>query len=112
ILFFFFFQAEDGIRDFHVTGVQTCALPISVRVMMPASRDLMARLTYVGTVTRERSITVRAQIPGVVDQLSAVEGEVIQRGALLEIGRASCRERRWRPEVGGAERKNKKAGDE
>src|SRR5207302_4024084 len=28
-LFFFFFQAEDGIRDFHVTGVQTCALPIS-----------------------------------------------------------------------------------
>src|SRR5215475_14222852 len=28
LLFFFFFQAEDGIRDFHVTGVQTCALPI------------------------------------------------------------------------------------
>src|SRR5690625_6858400 len=26
---FFFFQAEDGIRDGHVTGVQTCALPIS-----------------------------------------------------------------------------------
>src|SRR5439155_17569398 len=28
ILQFFFFQAEDGIRDGHVTGVQTCALPI------------------------------------------------------------------------------------
>src|SRR5690606_11746018 len=28
IFIFFFFQAEDGIRDFHVTGVQTCALPI------------------------------------------------------------------------------------
>src|SRR5256884_5533306 len=28
-LFFFFFQAEDGIRDVAVTGVQTCALPIS-----------------------------------------------------------------------------------
>src|SRR5438874_8015196 len=28
--FFFFFQAEDGIRDLYVTGVQTCALPISV----------------------------------------------------------------------------------
>src|SRR5438874_4328861 len=27
--FFFFFQAEDGIRDLYVTGVQTCALPIS-----------------------------------------------------------------------------------
>src|SRR5690625_4978340 len=28
IAYFFFFQAEDGIRDGHVTGVQTCALPI------------------------------------------------------------------------------------
>src|SRR5256885_5402122 len=29
-LSFFFFQAEDGIRDYKVTGVQTCALPILV----------------------------------------------------------------------------------
>src|SRR5436189_672940 len=29
VVFFFFFQAEDGIRDTSVTGVQTCALPIS-----------------------------------------------------------------------------------
>src|SRR6266496_5384732 len=29
MFFFFFFQAEDGIRDLYVTGVQTCALPIS-----------------------------------------------------------------------------------
>src|SRR5256885_4936316 len=28
VFFFFFFQAEDGIRDYKVTGVQTCALPI------------------------------------------------------------------------------------
>src|SRR5690606_39997732 len=33
---FFFFQAEDGIRDFHVTGVQTCALPIC---LAPCARD-------------------------------------------------------------------------
>src|SRR2546430_10285315 len=33
---FFFFQAEDGIRDLTVTGVQTCALPISA-----ASRGLL-----------------------------------------------------------------------
>src|SRR5205823_11600264 len=32
----FFFQAEDGIRDKLVTGVQTCALPISLSVEMPA----------------------------------------------------------------------------
>src|SRR5256885_8356805 len=29
LFYFFFFQAEDGIRDYKVTGVQTCALPIS-----------------------------------------------------------------------------------
>src|SRR5947209_15871254 len=33
IFFFFFFQAEDGIRDIGVTGVQTCALPISSSVV-------------------------------------------------------------------------------
>src|SRR3989440_13096047 len=32
----FFFQAEDGIRDLIVTGVQTCALPISFFIMRPA----------------------------------------------------------------------------
>src|SRR5256885_5061379 len=37
LLFFFFFQAEDGIRDYKVTGVQTCALPISRRGILPAS---------------------------------------------------------------------------
>src|SRR5439155_12159201 len=34
IYFFFFFQAEDGIRDGHVTGVQTCALPICQEKLM------------------------------------------------------------------------------
>src|SRR2546425_7311236 len=34
---FFFFQAEDGIRDKLVTGVQTCALPISAAVTAPAA---------------------------------------------------------------------------
>src|SRR5690606_41181497 len=33
LVVFFFFQAEDGIRDFHVTGVQTCALPILYKLL-------------------------------------------------------------------------------
>src|SRR5690606_39730379 len=41
---YFFFQAEDGIRDFHVTGVQTCALPIS--------RDYRAHRCHVYSITR------------------------------------------------------------
>src|SRR5207249_7514765 len=46
--FFFFFQAEDGIRDRNVTGVQTCALPISTETSgtdgMRVERDLFLDL--------------------------------------------------------------------
>src|SRR6266699_5770980 len=40
MLVFFFFQAEDGIRDADVTGVQTCALPISKALGMPTDAFL------------------------------------------------------------------------
>src|SRR5690606_39988269 len=39
----FFFQAEDGIRDFHVTGVQTCALPISIASALEIGRRRAAQ---------------------------------------------------------------------
>src|SRR5688572_32098591 len=45
--FFFFFQAEDGIRDLTVTGVQTCALPISALAWI--SRDGVARWNWLTT---------------------------------------------------------------
>ena len=41
-LFFFFFQAEDGIRDTSVTGVQTCALPISASASACAAVTMAA----------------------------------------------------------------------
>src|SRR5258706_961471 len=56
--FFFFFQAEDGIRDWSVTGVQTCALPISISetgLVGPATvcRDEPNRAaTTVGTIAQ------------------------------------------------------------
>src|SRR5690606_40972107 len=40
----FFFQAEDGIRDFHVTGVQTCALPICDCFEDECVADVMERI--------------------------------------------------------------------
>src|SRR5256885_5568723 len=43
---FFFFQAEDGIRDYKVTGVQTCALPIFQR-LLPVE-DQPDRLRFAG----------------------------------------------------------------
>src|SRR5687768_17739746 len=52
--FFFFFQAEDGIRDVAVTGVQTCALPISAEeragepVHLPLGLDAHGRESLAG----------------------------------------------------------------
>src|SRR2546430_6123442 len=39
LCYFFFFQAEDGIRDLTVTGVQTCALPISCQLLRERSSE-------------------------------------------------------------------------
>src|SRR2546426_4575493 len=43
---YFFFQAEDGIRDYKVTGVQTCALPISPRLRARARRAEAAQAQH------------------------------------------------------------------
>src|SRR5690625_7645605 len=67
----FCFQAEDGIRDGHVTGVQTCALPISLTGRTPAKEQ------------------------------DAILREDESRSARREIGRASCRERVGVMEVSG-----------
>src|SRR2546426_4211142 len=40
VFMFFFFQAEDGIRDYKVTGVQTCALPILVSALPPGLSEV------------------------------------------------------------------------
>src|SRR5436309_10849126 len=52
VVFFFFFQAEDGIRDFHVTGVQTCALPIS-GLLVAIEPDFWVPATMIEQVTRD-----------------------------------------------------------
>src|SRR5690606_40283602 len=61
-LLFFFFQAEDGIRDFHVTGVQTCALPICA----PRERGdgITARLACAGARRRVRDRGRRSRVHG------------------------------------------------
>src|SRR5690606_39533280 len=62
----FFFQAEDGIRDFHVTGVQTCALPISSPPARAGSSSRWTRPSRTGCSARpgpRRSGTVPT-LPG------------------------------------------------
>src|SRR3989442_9221117 len=53
--FFFFFQAEDGIRDADVTGVQTCALPISTE----AANDSLQNLPRVSETLLDRYGEIR-----------------------------------------------------
>src|SRR5438105_10567919 len=86
--FFFFFQAEDGIRDPLVTGVQTCALPISSRLLTVAvSRgrfnDLIAQVRF-------SSEYLWSQV-WCGDALTKVHSFLMS--IFGEIGRASCRER-------------------
>src|SRR5256885_3655200 len=77
LFFFFFFQAEDGIRDYKVTGVQTCALPISsgapieemncVRAHLSRLKGGgLARALHAAGVTRARAfVAVDVPIGGV-----------------------------------------------
>src|SRR5258706_3667777 len=90
LIFFFFFQAEDGIRDWSVTGVQTCALPISSATELRRFRvhslfqppggtmlPFFRALRFFSTLLLVCSIPLRAQ----------------DMPLRVEIGRASCRER-------------------
>src|SRR5690554_7297227 len=94
---FFFFQAEDGILDADVTGVQTCALPISERERISLGVKQLESDPFSefvaendkGTLVTGKVIAVEAKsatveiAPGVEATLKASE----------KIGRASCRER-------------------
>src|SRR5205085_9435214 len=100
--FFFFFQAEDGIRDLTVTGVQTCALPILTGPELERLRRLVARFSHQAAQLVDRLLPrYRANI--VRARASFRPAEIAGRPTSWrkdEIGRASCRERcrsRWWP---------------
>src|SRR5712691_7724825 len=85
LFFFFFFQAEDGIRYLTVTGVQTCALPISGRRSPRAAIDpawrLHARLrahAAIETARDEGGLRLRLAFPahGPVDEARAAALEI------------------------------------
>src|SRR5256885_4719827 len=85
--FFFFFQAEDGIRYYKVTGVQTCALPISwhaprAELLGPGAPGWLPPAIVAAAAVALPTLT----------SLCVLFSEPLF-SVLLEIGRASCRER-------------------
>src|SRR3989441_8862417 len=82
VFFFFFFQAEDGIRDKLVTGVQTCALPISRREQVDlrhelaqAERDALHLAPSLGCQRAGRVVAVgaRVRLPVLGDRVTDYE---------------------------------------
>src|SRR5207247_6343337 len=93
-------QAEDGIRDPLVTGVQTCALPILRRfyqeVINEGRIDLIDELATPGFIEHETAPGIPTGIEGVKQFFSMFRAAVPDLTATIEdmkIGRASCRER-------------------
>src|SRR6266540_81303 len=78
--FFFFFQAEDGIRSRDVTGVQTCALPICETVPVEVLR-------VDGGLTRDPTLLqLQADATGVPVQRTTVDATVAGVAALAAVG--------------------------
>src|SRR5437660_9671981 len=92
---FFFFQAEDGIRDGHVTGVQTCALPIYRRRVVAgfARRRRLARCLGGGAWARGGGD--RGGVPAGVEPALAAPLQA-RRSEERRVGK-ECRSR-WVPD--------------
>src|SRR5256884_1594748 len=90
VFVFFFFQAEDGIRDVAVTGVQTCALPILRRMVAALLKDGRHEARLNAPVLGLR----RAAHGALLQTANGTEPfDAVVLACHSEIGRASCRER-------------------
>src|SRR3989440_980308 len=90
-ILFFFFQAEDGIRDLIVTGVQTCALPISIKNLRVEQSSGNSSWDTSGL----RAIQSSSPFPPLPSDWKPPDVSVLWDfpDRDNQIGRASCRER-------------------
>src|SRR5207302_3667619 len=103
---FFFFQAEDGIRDFHVTGVQTCAHPIS------SGEALLVLLSARDYIQLDRSrMAGERDVSGLSDILPTfrTDHKVYERSEERRVGK-EWRCRRWTYDGRKKEKKREKRG--
>src|SRR3712207_7888354 len=90
-MIFFFFQAEDGIRDIGVTGVQTCALPISGRDGI--NTGWFKQGAWHVLVANNTIDKVGDDGIALLGAVNTSTSDPFTREVAAEIGRASCRER-------------------
>src|SRR2546422_6641339 len=95
----FFFQAEDGIRDVAVTGVQTCALPISLEADGTVRDAASPELERARRRLRETRARLIAALEGILRSLgpqhAPVDATVTVRSEERRVGK-ECRSR-WSP---------------
>src|SRR5256885_9131017 len=94
----FFFQAEDGIRDYKVTGVQTCALPISPRPEPEAAGSSAARSAAQSrrcSLRHLAALSVAALREELLQQTRALLHQHAARSEERRVGK-ECRSR-WSP---------------
>src|SRR5690606_40616310 len=83
-LFDFFFQAEDGIRDFHVTGVQTCALPILF--LCPTGLETSRCLLHLHPPAHARNWKVYTSLPVATGRSAAARRHGFGRSEERRVG--------------------------
>src|SRR5690606_40216187 len=91
----FFFQAEDGIRDFHVTGVQTCALPIWLRreKLVEHLEAELAQLKTLPSGQHTKAVCALLSHPTYSRYLAQTKGGKLRRSEERRVGTERCRER-------------------
>src|SRR6266496_6296178 len=100
--FLFFFQAEDGIRDLYVTGVQTCALPILVRSgSAPAWRSGGRRLAGSGKTSTPPASSRIALTSEATPALYAPGAGALPDGRVAVLPRAGLLQLRGQGDQGG-----------
>src|SRR5690606_40396552 len=92
----FFFQAEDGIRDFHVTGVQTCALPISPLPQVSRAFLITDRTSSQSTWAPSKCSSIAARAYNSACVLALTEGGLRDRKSVVQGERVDARRRRVR----------------
>src|SRR5256884_4961144 len=83
---FFFFQAEDGIRDVAVTGVQTCALPISLTVGYLAGLKLTAALASLGIGGLALAFSSQKTLENLFGGISIISDRPMRIGDICKFG--------------------------